>query len=61
MPVLTLLTMDRFIAIVFPLRYKAIMKPAYCRTMVVLSWALLVFGFVNDVVHLSKGAKVCFS
>ena len=59
MSVLTLLTVDRFIAIVIPLRYKAIMKPAYCKTLVVFSWMLLVIGLVNDTVSLSTGAKVC--
>ena len=58
MPVLTLLTVDRFIAIVIPLRYKAIMKPAHCKTLVVFSWALLIIGLVNDIVSLSTGAKV---
>ena len=59
MPVLTLLTVDRFIAIVIPLRYKAIMKPAHCKTLVVFSWALLIIGLVNDTVSLSTGSKVC--
>ena len=59
MPVLIPLTVDRFVAVVFPMHYKTIMKTSNSRLLVAMSWIPLSVLLVYDIVLFSGGAKVC--
>ena len=60
-PVLLPLTLDRFVAVIFPLHYKILMTIRNCRVMVALTWSSLVPIVIHDVIALTKETqKVCF-
>ena len=53
-PVLIPLTVDRFVALVFPMRYKSFMTKTNCRIMVALTWIVLIPIVIVDIVTLSN-------
>ena len=59
MPVLMLLTVDRFIAVVLPLKYNNIMKTSHCKILIAAIWTSLLVVLISDAVLLGKGVMVC--
>ena len=60
-PVLMPLTIDRFVALVFPMRYKSFIRRLNCRIMVALTWIALIPIIIVDIVTMANGTnKVCF-
>ena len=59
MPVLMLLTVDRFIAVVLPLKYNNIMKTSHCKILIAAIWTSLLVVLISDAVLLGEGVKVC--
>ncbi|XP_063681998.1 allatostatin-A receptor-like [Bolinopsis microptera] len=53
-PVLIPLTVDRFVALVFPMRYKSFMTKTNCKIMVALTWTVLIPIVIIDIVTLSN-------
>ena len=58
MPVLVPLTLDRFVAIAFPMQYLTLMKTNNCRIIIAMSWILLLPLLIYDIVLLSVGTEV---
>ena len=59
-PVLLPLTIDRFVALVFPLKYKQVIITRTCKIMISMTWIPLLLVFIYDMVCLgNKGKEVC--
>ena len=60
-PVLMPLTIDRLVALVFPMRYKSFIRRLNCRIMVALTWIALIPIIIVDIVTMANGTnKVWF-